>query len=91
MTMRKFESQLEQVERAFAWIRMRRFVISAGYSHVMPSQPYDIVSMFHGGEKELDRLLTNGEECIESEEEDSGDDAVARVQHRSVELVDRGG
>ena len=30
MTMRKLESQLEQVDRAFAWILMRRFVISAG-------------------------------------------------------------
>jgi hypothetical protein len=30
MTIRKLESQLEQVDRAFAWILMRRFVISAG-------------------------------------------------------------
>jgi hypothetical protein len=30
MTTRKLESQFEQVDRAFAWILMRRFVISAG-------------------------------------------------------------
>lgn len=30
MTIRKFEIQFEQVESAFAWMRMRRLVISAG-------------------------------------------------------------
>ena len=30
MTIRKLESQFEHVDRAFAWILMRRFVISAG-------------------------------------------------------------
>ena len=30
ITIRKLESQFEHVDRAFAWILMRRFVISAG-------------------------------------------------------------
>ena len=30
MTIRKFDSQFEQVDSALAWILMRRFVISAG-------------------------------------------------------------
>jgi hypothetical protein len=35
MTIRKLDSQLEQVDRAFAWILMRRFVISAGLGCVL--------------------------------------------------------
>ena len=34
MTIRKLESQFEHVDRAFAWILMRRFVISAGLVNV---------------------------------------------------------
>lgn len=39
MTTRKLNIQLAVVEMAFAGARMDRGVISAGYNHVMPSQP----------------------------------------------------
>ena len=39
MTTRKLNIQLAVVEMAFAGARIDRGVISAGYNHVMPSQP----------------------------------------------------
>ena len=39
MTTRKLNIQLAVVEMAFAGARMDKGVISAGYNHVMPSQP----------------------------------------------------
>lgn len=39
MTTMKFQIQLPDVERALAGARIFRGTISAGYSHVMPSQP----------------------------------------------------
>lgn len=38
MTITKFDNQLKIVLTAFAWIRVRRLVNSAGSSHVIPSQ-----------------------------------------------------
>lgn len=39
MTITKFDSQLKIVDTAFAWIRVRRFVNSAGNNHVIPNHP----------------------------------------------------
>lgn len=46
MTIKKLESQFEQVDRAFAWILMRRFVISAGLGDLL-------VSVLSFGSKEV--------------------------------------
>jgi hypothetical protein len=39
ITIKKLLSQLLNVLSALAWMRIRKFVISAGHDHVMPSQP----------------------------------------------------
>ena len=40
-TTKKFHNQFEAVDKAFAGARIRKGVTSAGYSHVIPSQPIE--------------------------------------------------
>jgi hypothetical protein len=90
MTMTKLLSQLKIVETAFAWIRVRRFVSSAGNSQVIPSHlelkrkvsrvspiRFWVISVVH---------VPDTEEAVEDEQHDNGGDTVTVFKHRSSGL-----